>query len=74
MGLQCGSKKHHNILTPSLGALPCGQSFGFMSWKTNRFSLKWTGYNLAPLADINNPNNPVIGYRSFGENKKGILL
>lgn len=27
-------------------------------------------YNLAPLADINNnPNNPVIGYRSFGEDK-----
>ncbi|MGA9638412.1 glycoside hydrolase family 3 N-terminal domain-containing protein, partial [Flavobacterium sp.] len=29
--------------------------------------------NLAPLADINNnPNNPVIGYRSFGENKKKV--
>lgn len=27
-------------------------------------------WNLAPVADINiNPNNPVIGYRSFGENK-----
>ncbi|MGL5113544.1 MAG: glycoside hydrolase family 3 protein, partial [Flavobacterium sp.] len=27
-------------------------------------------YNLAPLADINtDPNNPVIGYRSFGEDK-----
>lgn len=27
-------------------------------------------WNLAPCADINNnPNNPVIGYRSFGENK-----
>lgn len=26
--------------------------------------------NLAPVVDINNnPNNPVIGYRSFGENK-----
>ena len=30
-------------------------------------------YNLAPLADINNnPNNPVIGYRSFGESKEKI--
>ena len=27
-------------------------------------------WNLAPVVDINNnPNNPVIGYRSFGENK-----
>ncbi|HDZ14534.1 hypothetical protein LCGC14_0939840 [marine sediment metagenome] len=27
-------------------------------------------WNLAPCVDINNnPNNPVIGYRSFGENK-----
>lgn len=32
-------------------------------------------YNLAPLADINNnPNNPVIGYRSFGENKEKVAL
>ncbi|WP_241448754.1 glycoside hydrolase family 3 protein [Aquimarina pacifica] len=29
--------------------------------------------NLAPVADINtNPNNPVIGYRSFGEDKEHI--
>ena len=27
-------------------------------------------WNLSPVADINNnPNNPVIGYRSFGDNK-----
>jgi beta-glucosidase-like glycosyl hydrolase len=32
-------------------------------------------YNLAPLADINNnPENPVIGYRSFGENKEKVAL
>ena len=32
-------------------------------------------YNLAPLADINNnPNNPVIGYRSFGESKEKVAL
>ncbi|OOV27550.1 glycoside hydrolase [Flavobacterium sp. LM5] len=30
-------------------------------------------YNLAPLADINtDPNNPVIGYRSFGEDKNKV--
>lgn len=30
-------------------------------------------YNLAPLADINNnPDNPVIGYRSFGSNKEKV--
>lgn len=29
--------------------------------------------NFAPVCDINcNPNNPVIGYRSFGENKKRV--
>lgn len=28
-------------------------------------------WNLAPVVDINNnPNNPVIGYRSYGENKE----
>ncbi|WP_422080713.1 glycoside hydrolase family 3 protein [Ulvibacterium sp.] len=31
-------------------------------------------WNLAPVADINNnPDNPVIGYRSFGENKDSVL-
>ncbi|WP_291870080.1 glycoside hydrolase family 3 N-terminal domain-containing protein [Maribacter sp.] len=31
-------------------------------------------WNLAPVVDINNnPNNPVIGYRSFGEDKKNVL-
>lgn len=30
-------------------------------------------WNLAPVVDINNnPNNPVIGYRSFGENKVNV--
>ncbi|WP_299435450.1 glycoside hydrolase family 3 N-terminal domain-containing protein [uncultured Maribacter sp.] len=30
-------------------------------------------WNLAPVVDINNnPNNPVIGYRSFGENKENV--
>lgn len=31
-------------------------------------------WNLAPVADINNnPENPVIGYRSFGDDKKAVL-
>ncbi|QCW99620.1 glycoside hydrolase family 3 protein [Aggregatimonas sangjinii] len=31
-------------------------------------------WNLAPCIDINNnPNNPVIGYRSFGENKMNVV-
>lgn len=31
--------------------------------------------NLAPVVDINsNPNNPVIGIRSFGENKENVAL
>ena len=30
-------------------------------------------WNFAPVADVNNnPNNPVIGYRSFGSNKKEV--
>lgn len=30
-------------------------------------------WNLAPCVDVNNnPNNPVIGYRSFGENKTNV--
>ncbi|MEL6304626.1 MAG: glycoside hydrolase family 3 protein [Bacteroidota bacterium] len=32
-------------------------------------------WNLAPVVDINvNPENPVIGYRSFGENKEQVLM
>jgi len=31
-------------------------------------------WNLSPVVDINNnPENPVIGYRSFGENKESVL-
>ena len=31
-------------------------------------------WNLSPVVDINNnPNNPVIGYRSFGQNKKSVV-
>ncbi|SMP16044.1 beta-glucosidase [Muriicola jejuensis] len=32
-------------------------------------------WNFAPVADINsNPDNPVIGYRSFGENKEKVSM
>ncbi len=31
-------------------------------------------WNLSPVVDINNnPNNPVIGYRSFGDDKQAVL-
>ncbi|TDN83479.1 beta-glucosidase-like glycosyl hydrolase [Salegentibacter sp. 24] len=39
--------------------------------------IKRTGLhlNFAPVVDVNNnPNNPVINYRSFGENKKNVSL
>jgi len=60
----------------TLGALPENKSN--LVYETGRqigLDLKAAGiqYNLSPLADINNnPNNPVIGYRSFGENKEKV--
>ncbi|WP_188050749.1 glycoside hydrolase family 3 protein [Flavobacterium sp. GP15] len=60
----------------TLGALPKSQShLVYEVGKQIGLDLKSVGihYNLAPLADINNnPNNPVIGYRSFGENKEKV--
>ena len=60
----------------TLGALPETEShLVYEVGKQIGLDLKSTGihYNLAPLADINNnPNNPVIGYRSFGENKEKV--
>jgi len=57
----------------SLGALPERYEYlAFEVGKRTGLDLKAAGihYNLAPLADINNnPNNPVIGYRSFGQDK-----
>ena len=57
----------------TLGALPLDKKeLVYKIGKQIGLDLKSAGiyYNLAPLADINNnPNNPVIGYRSFGENK-----
>jgi beta-N-acetylhexosaminidase len=57
----------------TLGALPESEKhLVYEVGKQIGLDLKSVGihYNLAPLADINNnPNNPVIGYRSFGQNK-----
>lgn len=58
----------------TLGALPeRKKELIYEVGKLIALDLKSAGihYNLAPLADINNnPNNPVIGYRSFGSNKE----
>ncbi|MFV8376554.1 glycoside hydrolase family 3 protein [Flavobacterium sp. LB1P71] len=60
----------------TLGALPKSEKYLIYEvGKQIGLDLKSVGihYNLAPLADINNnPNNPVIGYRSFGENKEKV--
>jgi len=60
----------------TLGALPEAKAnLVYEVGKQIGLDLKSAGihYNLSPLADINNnPNNPVIGYRSFGENKEKV--
>ncbi|KUJ62011.1 glycoside hydrolase [Flavobacteriaceae bacterium CRH] len=60
----------------TLGALPATKAdLVYEVGKQIGLDLKAAGihYNLSPLADINNnPNNPVIGYRSFGENKEKV--
>lgn len=41
----------------------------------NQFHILNMHINFAPVVDVNvNPNNPVIGYRSFGENKEEVAL
>ncbi|RTY80028.1 glycoside hydrolase family 3 protein [Flavobacterium sp. LS1P28] len=60
----------------TLGALPDNKkNLVYEVGKQIGLDLKSVGihYNLSPLADINNnPNNPVIGYRSFGQDKKKV--
>ncbi|WP_234387094.1 glycoside hydrolase family 3 protein [Aquimarina sp. Aq78] len=62
----------------TLGAIPDDQSD--LITEVGKYignDLKSVGIhlNLAPVADINvNPNNPVIGYRSFGEKKEQVTL
>lgn len=62
----------------TLGALPeSKKELVYEVGKQIGLDLRSAGihYNLAPLADINNnPQNPVIGYRSFGENKEKVAL
>lgn len=62
----------------TLGALPESEkNLVYEVGKQIGLDLKSVGihYNLAPLADINNnPNNPVIGYRSFGQNKEKVAI
>lgn len=60
----------------TLGALPDSEkNLVYEVGRQIGLDLKSVGihYNLAPLADINNnPNNPVIGYRSFGQKKEKV--
>ncbi|MFL5808716.1 MAG: glycoside hydrolase family 3 protein, partial [Flavisolibacter sp.] len=56
----------------TLGALNNGESVIYEMGKAVGEQMKRIGVhvNYAPVVDINNnPNNPVIGYRSFGEDK-----
>ncbi|MET7027965.1 glycoside hydrolase family 3 protein [Sediminicola luteus] len=55
------------------GALQEHTDLIFKIGKNIAHDCKYCGihWNLAPVVDINNnPNNPVIGYRSYGENKE----
>ena len=60
----------------TLGALNGGENLIYqvgqhIGWDCRAAGIQW---NLAPVVDINNnPENPVIGYRSFGENKEKVL-
>lgn len=60
----------------SLGAMDISEkSYVYETGKRMARDLKAAGIhlNFAPVADINtNPNNPVIGYRSFGTNKEKV--
>ncbi len=56
----------------TLGAIQGNDDLIFQVGKNIANDCKEAGihWNLSPVVDINNnPNNPVIGYRSFGENK-----
>ena len=56
----------------TLGAIHKNNELIFEVGKNIAHDCKQAGihWNLSPVADINNnPNNPVIGYRSYGENR-----
>ncbi|MAU15582.1 MAG: glycoside hydrolase [Muricauda sp.] len=60
----------------TLGALPNNNDLIYKVGKAIGDDCKLAGvhWNLAPVVDINNnPENPVIGYRSFGDDKKSVL-
>ncbi len=59
----------------TLGAIQNTNDLTFQVGKQIAKDCKVAGihWNLAPVVDINNnPNNPVIGYRSFGEDKNRV--
>ncbi|MBU2996483.1 glycoside hydrolase family 3 protein [Cellulophaga baltica] len=60
----------------TLGAIQNNDELLFKVGKKIAKDCKLAGihWNLAPVVDINNnPNNPVIGYRSFGEDKNNVI-
>jgi len=62
--------------TITLGAIKNNNDLVYAIGKQIAIDCKIAGihWNLAPVVDINNnPNNPVIGYRSFGENKELVI-
>ena len=59
----------------TLGAVREREDLIFEVGRSIAFDCKQAGihWNFAPVADINlNPDNPVIGYRSFGENREEV--
>lgn len=59
----------------TLGAIQNGEHLVFQVGKRIAQDCQNAGihWNLSPVVDINlNPENPVIGYRSFGDNKKQV--
>lgn len=61
----------------TLGAIKDDVSLIFEVGKNIAKDCKEAGihWNLSPVSDINNnPDNPVIGYRSFGENREEVAL
>ncbi|WP_324028012.1 glycoside hydrolase family 3 N-terminal domain-containing protein [Maribacter sp. BPC-D8] len=60
----------------TLGSNPDNEALVFEVGKQIAKDCKTAGihWNLSPVVDINtNPNNPVIGYRSFGDDKTNVV-
>ena len=57
----------------TLGAIQDDKWIYEMGKEANQFEALKMHINFAPVVDVNvNPNNPVIGYRSFGEDKDNV--